>query len=101
MYSAPLKYRKNPIKCTSACRNFITSATVDKLAGKVKDTIFENWFKFWRNVFTDYKEMLKDVRTDLKEKPAKTTLLLTGLCFFVVSAKSNPNEANFRANHIQ
>lgn len=98
MYTALLKYHKNSIKCS---RNFITSATVDKLGEKVKGTIFENWFKFWKNVFIDYREMLRDVHTGVKEKPAKTALLLTGFGFFAVCAKTNPNEGSFRACHIE
>lgn len=101
MYRALIKYYKNPTKCTQACRNFITSATVDRVGEKVKGTIFENWFKFWKNVFIDYREMIKDVRTDVREKPAKTALLLTGFGFSALCAKTNPNEVSFRANYIE
>lgn len=82
-------------------RTFITSVTVEKIGEKVKGTIFENWFKFWKNVFIDYREMIKDVRADVKEKPVKATLLLTGFGFLGVCSKLNPSEASFRAYSME
>lgn len=101
MYKA--LYRTTPSKCihAQAQRNLISSATVDRIGEKIKGTIFENWFKFWKNVFIDYREMLKDVRTDVKEKPLKTALLLTGFGFLGICSKLNPNEASFRANYVE
>lgn len=101
MYSTLLKYRKNSIKCTNVCRQFTRKATVDKMGENRKDTIFKKLFTFWRSVLIDYSEMLKDLRTDVKEKPARTALLLTGFSFFVLCAKTNPNKASFKANHIE
>lgn len=83
------------------CRQFITKPTVDKMSENSKNTIFKKWFKFWRSVFIDYSEMLKDLRMVIKEKPAKTALLLTGFSFLAVCAKTNPNKASFKANHIE
>lgn len=96
----PKSYHPIAIKKCS-CRNFITSATMDRLGEKAKGTIFENWFKFWKNVFIDYREMIKDVRVDMRQKPAKTALLLTGFGLLGICSKLNPNEASFRANYIE
>lgn len=82
-------------------RTFVTVATADRIAEKVKGTILENWFKFWKNVFIDYREMIKDVRADIKQKPVKTALLLTGFGSLTLCSKLNPNEASFRANYIE
>lgn len=100
MYHALFNYHKASINQT-VYRNFTTSATVDRLSEKVKGTIFENWFKFWKNVLIDYRQMLKDVHEDIKQKPAKTALYLIGFGCCVICAKSNPNEANFRTNYIK
>lgn len=82
-------------------RTFITSDTLNKIGDKVKGTIFENWLKFWKNLFIDYREMLRDVRSDAKQKPVKTAFLLTSFAVLGGCAKCNPDKNSFRAKYIE
>lgn len=73
----------------------------DRLNKKFKGTIVENWIRFWKNVFTDYRELAKDIRKDVKEKPVKSFFVFSGLGFFSYCLTHNPNETLFRAQYVE
>lgn len=63
---------------------------------KIKGTFVENWVKYWKNVFIDYKAVAVDVKEDIKEKPVKAICIFSFLGALVYCAKNNPDEVNFR-----
>lgn len=73
----------------------VTDVT-SKLDEKVKGTFFENWLRFWKNVFIDYREVVTDVRKNIKQKPTKAFFIFSGFSFLSYCATHNPNEISFR-----
>lgn len=73
----------------------------NNIDAKVKGTFMENWLKYWKTIFTDYKEVAVDIRKDIKEKPIKALLLATGFTGICYCIKHNPDEINFRDCYLR
>ncbi|KAF2880487.1 hypothetical protein ILUMI_25694 [Ignelater luminosus] len=63
---------------------------------KIKGTFMENWVKYWKNVFIDYKAVAVDVKEDMSNKPVKAICIFSFLGSLAYFAKNNPDEVNFR-----
>lgn len=73
----------------------------NKFETRIKGTVVENWVKYWKTVFNDYRDVGRDVITNVKEKPFKAVFIMSGLGFLVASAKSNPSFTDFRDQYIK
>ncbi|XP_032514666.1 mitochondrial import inner membrane translocase subunit Tim29 [Danaus plexippus] len=67
-----------------------------KLPEKFKGTIVEKWTNYWKNLFIDYRQMLKDLRTDIQEEPKKALLWSTGIATAIALCRNNPDELDYR-----
>lgn len=74
---------------------------VFKFNEKTKGTMIENWVRYWKSVYKDYADVANDIRQDMKEKPAKAVLILSGLGFLTYCAKHNPNADHFKSAYIK
>ena len=68
---------------------------------KIKGTMVENWAKYWKSVYKDYADVANDIKQDMKEKPTKAVLILSGLGFITYCAKHNPNADHFKGAYIK
>lgn len=68
--------------------------TVEKVEEKL--TLVQKWKKYWKTVYSDYRDVALDVAKDIREKPVKSVFLfsLAGLLYYVVHNK--PSERDFR-----
>lgn len=67
-----------------------------KFPKKLKGTIVEKWADYWKNLFTDYKQMIKDLRSDAQDNPQKALKWTAGLTTIYLLARNNPNEIDFK-----
>ncbi|KAK5640806.1 hypothetical protein RI129_009353 [Pyrocoelia pectoralis] len=72
-----------------------------KLEEKSKGTMFENWVRYWKNVFTDYKDVVIDVRKDVREKPLKAACTLTIFGSLTYCVKHNPSLIDYRDTFVK
>lgn len=79
--------------CSSAAKT-AASETVEKVEEKL--TLVQKWRKYWKTVYSDYRDVTLDVGKDIKEKPVKSAFLfsLAGFLYYVVHNK--PTERDFR-----
>ncbi|XP_034175612.1 mitochondrial import inner membrane translocase subunit Tim29 isoform X2 [Osmia lignaria lignaria] len=68
---------------------------------KLKGTFLERWGKYWKNLFTDYKEVTVSVVNDCKEHPIKASIYASVLAFCIYLNKHNPDESSFREQLLQ
>ena len=68
---------------------------------KLKGTFLERWGKYWKNLFTDYKEVAVSVVNDCKERPIKASVYASVLAFCIYLNKHNPDESSFREQLLQ
>ncbi|XP_018326028.1 mitochondrial import inner membrane translocase subunit Tim29-like [Agrilus planipennis] len=83
--------------------NFLSKfqSTFERIEKKAEGTFTENWVKFWKNVFVDYKEVAVDIAKDVKHRPIKAAVLVSTAVFISYLFKSNPSEADYRAAVIR
>lgn len=79
----------------------VVTDLASKLNEKTKGTFIENWIRFWKNVFIDYREVASDVGKDIKQKPIKAFFMFSGFSFLSYCATHNPNENNFRNQYLE
>ncbi|KAB0793655.1 hypothetical protein PPYR_13275 [Photinus pyralis] len=72
-----------------------------RLEEKSKGTMFENWIRYWKNVFNDYREVVIDVRKDIREKPIKAVCTLTIIGSLTYCVKHNPNFIDYRDTFVK
>lgn len=90
-------YVRNAVTYLSNIKKFNTVTNIGKkYEEKFKGTIVEKWIKYWKNLYTDYKEVAIDLRKDAKEKPIKAIGILSTFAFLGFCAKTNPDEISFR-----
>lgn len=82
-------------------KTHVVEDVTSKLNEKVKGTFFENWIRFWKNVFRDYKEVASDLKKDIKQKPIKSFFIFSGFSFLSYCMTHNPNEVNFRNAYLE
>lgn len=68
---------------------------------KVEGTMVENWIKYWKTVWKDYRDVAIDVKNDIKNRPAKAAIIFSGLSFAVFCAKHNPDNTHFKNTFIK
>ncbi|XP_031346567.1 mitochondrial import inner membrane translocase subunit Tim29-like [Photinus pyralis] len=81
-----------------------TSANMKLLAlrveAKSKGTMFEKWVTFWKSMYLDYKDLVYDIRNDVREEPIKAVCLASLFAAVTYCAKHNPNLVNYRASFV-
>ncbi|KAK9700497.1 Translocase of the Inner Mitochondrial membrane 29 [Popillia japonica] len=91
----------NFIKESTQLVNQKYSNILVKFNKKVEGTVVENWVKYWKTVCKDYKDVAVDLKNDMKTKPAKSVLVLSGLGFTTFCAYHNPDENHFKNTFIK
>lgn len=72
-----------------------------KLNKRIEGTVVENWAKYWKTVYKDYKDVALDLKNDIKSKPVKSVLIFSGLGFTTFCAKHNPDARHFKDTFIR
>lgn len=65
---------------------------------KVKTTLMKKFKDYWKNLYIDYQQMLKELRTDIQDEPQKAIKYTIGLGIAGLLIKNNPSEIDFKAN---
>ncbi|KRT82970.1 hypothetical protein AMK59_4639 [Oryctes borbonicus] len=78
-----------------------SSNIIIKFNKRIEGTMVENWVKYWKTVCKDYKDVAVDLKTDVKRKPVKSMVILSGLGFAIFCAKHNPDERHFKNTFIK
>jgi Translocase of the Inner Mitochondrial membrane 29 len=66
-----------------------------ELPERFRGTIVEKWAKYWRQLVSDYKDMVIDTGRDMRNKPFKTSVYLGLLTGSYLCCKNNPDEQSF------
>lgn len=74
---------------------------LERVDDKVKGTFVEKWLKYWKTVYTDYREVALEVKKDIKQKPLKALILGTTFTGLYFSAKHNPDGVSFRDAYLK
>ncbi|KAJ8962157.1 hypothetical protein NQ318_018114 [Aromia moschata] len=72
-----------------------------KFNKKIKGTIFERWVLYWKQIGRDYTDVTISLKHEMKNKPLKTAVYLSGIGILSYCATHNPNLQNFRAKYVQ
>ncbi|KAJ8911020.1 hypothetical protein NQ315_016589 [Exocentrus adspersus] len=72
-----------------------------RITKKIKGTIFEKWVQYWKQIAKDYTEVTISVKQEMKEKPFKSALYVTGIGLLGCCVTNNPNLQSFRAKYVQ
>lgn len=78
-------------------QNKLDSVTLPE---RFKGTIVEKWAKFWKEIFTDYREVVTENYSSARKNPKRTLVILTTSGFVTYCFKTNPDESNFREQLI-
>ncbi|XP_008554980.1 mitochondrial import inner membrane translocase subunit Tim29 [Microplitis demolitor] len=83
-------------KYLTAVKNIRHCSTQEVKVKEVKESILQNWGKYWKNLYQDYKDVAIDLKKDCKERPIRAlfyfSLIGSGYYFYRV----NPDEISFR-----
>ncbi|XP_072391003.1 mitochondrial import inner membrane translocase subunit Tim29 [Diabrotica undecimpunctata] len=71
-----------------------------KFNNKIKGTILEKWIKYWKLLAGDYRDVALNLKTEMRQKPLKSAVYLSGLSFLAYCGTHNPDLRNFRAKYI-
>ncbi|KAK5642079.1 hypothetical protein RI129_008246 [Pyrocoelia pectoralis] len=81
-----------------------TSANIQNAAlrveAKAKGTMFEKWVISWKTMYLDYKDLLLDIKHDVREEPIKAVCWASLLAALSFCAKHNPNMISYRGSFI-
>lgn len=66
-----------------------------KFPEKYKGTFLEKWANYWKQLATDYKDVVLDTVKSIRNKPIRASLYGTTLCSLYLMAKNNPDKEEF------
>merc|ERR1712071_686441 len=101
-YSRMLRRFPNLIRISNTVARFSAEANPIKEAPAVpKETKVQQWARFWKVLYADYKHSADDTISGIKEKPRKAAIYFGILGAAIYGVSTNPDEHSYREAVLQ
>ncbi|XP_017753372.1 PREDICTED: uncharacterized protein C19orf52 homolog [Eufriesea mexicana] len=81
--------------------NVLNKSINSKIPEKSKAVFPERWAKYWKTLYTDYKDAALGAYEHSKKHPIRTSIYFSLLASYVYLNKHNPDECSFKEELLQ